>query len=126
MKFMPTVLRERLPFSAELLVSPAMRGVFANLLSKYEYIVLDLPPVGAVVDARALSSTIDSFVYVVEWGRTARRAVRNAFQTEEQISRKCAGVILSKVDQKKMRLYSLHGDTEYYASRYSSYYEEAS
>ncbi|KQR70850.1 polysaccharide biosynthesis tyrosine autokinase [Rhizobium sp. Leaf341] len=123
--FLPAVIKHRVPHSSELLISPAMRGLIAKLSQHFDYIIVDLPPVGPVVDARAMASTIiDAFVYVVEWGQTARRVVRHTLNTEPQIASKCLGVILNKVDNEKMKLYRSYGSSEYYHSRYSQYYQE--
>ncbi|TCM57779.1 succinoglycan biosynthesis transport protein ExoP [Rhizobium sp. PP-F2F-G48] len=123
--FLPAVIKHRVPHSSELLISPAMRGLIAKLSQHFDYIIVDLPPIGPVVDARAMASTIiDGFIYVVEWGQTARRVVRHTLNTEPQIASKCLGVILNKVDNEKMKLYRSYGSSEYYHSRYSQYYQE--
>lgn len=124
MAFLPAVVKHRVPHSSELLSSVAMRKLLSTLSSSADYIIIDLPPLGPVVDARAMASRIDGFVYVAEWGKTARRVVRQTLETEPLIRQKCLGVILNKVDQEKMNLYRSYGSTEYYYSRYSEYYQE--
>jgi succinoglycan biosynthesis transport protein ExoP len=90
----------------------------------FDYIVLDLPPLGPVVDARAISPLLDTVLMVVEWGRTSRKVVRSTLLNEARLYDKCAGVILNKVNAKKMKLYRDYGSDEYYQSRYSAYYHE--
>jgi polysaccharide biosynthesis transport protein len=124
MAFLPAVVKHRVPHSSELLSSVAMRKLLSTLSASADYIIIDLPPLGPVVDARAMASRIDGFVYVAEWGKTARRVVRQTLDTEPLIRQKCLGVILNKVDQEKMNLYRSYGSTEYYYSRYSEYYQE--
>ncbi|WP_371815250.1 polysaccharide biosynthesis tyrosine autokinase [Agrobacterium sp. AGB01] len=124
MAFLPAVVKHRVPHSSELLSSVAMRKLLSTLSASADYIIIDLPPLGPVVDARAMASRIDGFVYVAEWGKTARRVVRQTLETEPLIRQKCLGVILNKVDQEKMNLYRSYGSTEYYYSRYSEYYQE--
>lgn len=124
MAFLPAVVKHRVPHSSELLSSVAMRKLLSTLSASADYIIIDLPPLGPVVDARAMASRIDGFVYVTEWGKTARRVVRQTLDTEPLIRQKCLGVILNKVDQEKMNLYRSYGSTEYYYSRYSEYYQE--
>ena len=34
----------------------------------FEYIIIDLPPIGPTVNARGMASAIDAFIFVVEWG----------------------------------------------------------
>ncbi len=122
--FLPAVVKHRVPHSSELLTSPSMLNVISTISSNVDYIIVDLPPLGPVVDARAMASEIDGFIYVVEWGATARRVVRQTLENEPHIREKCLGVILNKVDQEKMKLYRTYGSSEYYNSRYSQYYNE--
>ncbi|PYE28698.1 succinoglycan biosynthesis transport protein ExoP [Rhizobium sp. PP-CC-3A-592] len=122
--FLPTIIKQRILFSAELLSSDAMNDLLASFSKAFDYIVLDLPPLGPVVDARAISSKIDSFLMIIEWGATARRIVRTAVQTHPGIMRKCAGVILNKVDLSKVKLYLHQDENFYHNSRYGDYYLE--
>jgi succinoglycan biosynthesis transport protein ExoP len=122
--FLPAVIKRRIPHSSELLASMGMAQLLATASQNFDYVVLDLPPLGPVVDARAIASRIDGFIFVVEWGRTARKVVRQTMENEPLIMEKCLGVILNKVDSDKMKLYREYGSSEYYSSRYSSYYHE--
>lgn len=124
LQFLPAVVKHRVPHSSELLASPAMRSILTSLGQIADYIIIDLPPLGPVVDARAISGRIDGFVFVAEWGKTARRVVRQMLMNEASVRDKCIGVILNKVDQDKMKLYRSYGSSEYYYSRYSQYYQE--
>jgi succinoglycan biosynthesis transport protein ExoP len=122
--FLPAVIKRRIPHSSELLASMGMAQLLTTASQNFDYVVLDLPPLGPVVDARAIASRIDGFIFVVEWGRTARKVVRQTMENEPLIMEKCLGVILNKVDSDKMKLYREYGSSEYYSSRYSSYYHE--
>ncbi len=124
LKFLPAVVKRRIPHSSELLASQQMTRLLSQASSEFEYIVLDLPPLGPVVDARAIAPRIDGFVMVVEWGETSRKVVKDTLAAEPQITSRCLGVILNKVDSNKMKLYREYGSSEYYASRYTSYYHE--
>lgn len=120
--FLPTVVRQRVSHSSELLMSAQMQRLLTELTAAYDYVIVDLPPIGPVVDARAMSSRLDGFIFVVEWGRTARRVVQNTLATEPLIRQKTLGVILNKVDPEKLKLYRAYGSGDYYYSRYSQYY----
>jgi succinoglycan biosynthesis transport protein ExoP len=122
--FLPAVVKHRVPHSSELLSSPAMSNLLATAIANYAYVIIDLPPLGPVVDARAIASRVDGFAFVVEWGKTARSIVRDTLHNEPQIAKKCLGVILNKVDSEKMKLYREYGSSEYYYSRYSAYYRD--
>jgi tyrosine-protein kinase Etk/Wzc len=53
------------PDPAELLASPEITEVFALLRAKYDFIVVDTPPVGLVTDAKAVSKYADLSLYVI-------------------------------------------------------------
>jgi succinoglycan biosynthesis transport protein ExoP len=122
--FLPTVVKQRVHHSSELLTSAQMHKLLAEASSAFDYIIVDLPPLGPVVDARAMAGRIDGFIFVTEWGKTARRAVRNTMENEVHIRKKCLGVILNKVDTEKLKLYRAYGSSEYYHSRYTRYYHD--
>ena len=72
---------ENPPNPIELLSSNRMAGVLKGLRKKYDYIILDLPPVGEVSDALAVAKETDGILLVVrqnycdrgELGETARQ-----------------------------------------------------
>ncbi|MFK0385448.1 polysaccharide biosynthesis tyrosine autokinase [Agrobacterium sp. NPDC090273] len=122
--FLPTVVKQRVTHSSELLMSGAMRKLLSDLSAEFDYVIVDLPPLGPVIDARAIGTRMDGFIFVVEWGQTARRAVRNVLVHEPVIRDKCLGVILNRVDLEKLKLYRAYGSGDYYNSRYTGYYHD--
>ena len=67
----------------------------------FDYIIVDLPPLGPVVDVRAAGSLFDAFLFVVEWGRTPRIMVQNILASDNALYEKCVGVIFNKVNMQK-------------------------
>jgi succinoglycan biosynthesis transport protein ExoP len=124
LSFLPAAIGRRLPHTSEFLASPGMKSVLRQARDSYQYIVIDLPPLGAVVDCRALSPQLDAVLLVVEWGKTARRLVRTTIDSEPQISSKCLGVIYNKVKLSALKLYESTGSTSYYRDKYTSYYHD--
>ncbi|MAU94380.1 MAG: chromosome partitioning protein ParA [Fulvimarina sp.] len=108
--------------SGDLVSSPRMRAILAEAGTRYDYIFVDLPPIGAVVDARAAARLLDALVFVVEWGKTDRKLLREAFRNDPRLSDMCVGVLLNKVDPKKIKLYESHGHASYYGQSYAKYY----
>ncbi|HEX5959469.1 MAG TPA: polysaccharide biosynthesis tyrosine autokinase [Hyphomicrobiaceae bacterium] len=121
---LPAVLQRRLPHAAEFLASSGMRSVLRQARETYHWIVLDLPPLGPVIDARAIVGQVDAFVLVVEWGRTTRRLVRATLDADRHMRAKCLGVVLNKVNLKQLQLYDACGSSAYYNGEYSRYYHE--
>jgi polysaccharide biosynthesis transport protein len=124
--FLPAVLERRLPHASELLASAGMRSVLRQARQDFDWIVLDLPPLGPVIDARAMVSQIDALVLVLEWGRTTRRLVRATLEADRQIRNKCLGVVFNKVDLRQLKMYEAHGSKAYYSREYAGYYHEKS
>lgn len=118
----PAVVQRKMTTSSELLSSAAMRTFLARVGEVFDYIILDLPPIGPVIDVRACADMVDAFVFVVEWGKTPRSLVRSTLEVETEVHEKCLGIVLNKVDQEKMRLYEGSEYRNYYYSKYSKYY----
>lgn len=124
MLFLPTVVKRRISHSAELLSSSRMTSVLTQLKANCDYVILDLPPIAPIVDARAIAPQIDAFILVLEWGKTARQAAVQALLANAIVSEKCIGVVLNKVDKSKMSLYRRHGSIDQYISKYDNYYTD--
>ncbi len=123
LSILPTITHARPSHTSEFLASPGMRDVLAQASAKYDYVLVDLPPLGPVVDARAIASQIDAFVFVVEWRRTARKMVRNILSNEGPIYQKCVGVVLNKVNVADLKLYENYGSKYFHYKDYAkSYY----
>ena len=98
---LPTVLDHRVSNTSELLVSPRMTRLLSSLRAQCDYIVIDLPPIGPVVDAKAFSHRVDAFLFVVEWGKTSRQLLRRVMVNVPTFYDKCLGVVLNKSDESK-------------------------
>jgi succinoglycan biosynthesis transport protein ExoP len=122
---LPTITHARPSHTSELLASPGMSEVLAQASAQFDYVLIDLPPLGPVVDARAIAPQIDAFVVIVEWRRTARKMVRNILSNEGQIYQKCMGVVLNKVNISDIKLYENYGSRYFHYKDYAkSYYLE--
>jgi succinoglycan biosynthesis transport protein ExoP len=122
----PAVSRGHFSHTSELLSSAGMRRFIDNAKETFEYIVVDLPPLGPVVDAKAFAPLVDGFVLVTEWGRTPRAMVRSMLESEPYVANKIIGAVLNKVDLKKLAKYGSFGGSEKFFDKYSTYYLEKS
>lgn len=122
--FLPAMIRRRIPHSSELLTSAAMARLLSSAVSEFDYVILDLPPILPLVDSRAVAALVDSYLLVVEWGKTARGLVKRTVRHNPAIVQRCAGVILNKVDAQKMKFYRQSDSQEFYHTRYASYFPE--
>jgi polysaccharide biosynthesis transport protein len=122
---LPAVLRGRVPHTSDFLVSSGMRAVLKQAEEEFAFIVIDLPPLGPVVDVRAIAPQLDAVLLVAEWGVTARTLIRDMLHSHPLVRDKCLGVVLNKVAMSKLRLYEHYGPEDYYTGRYAKYYHGA-
>jgi succinoglycan biosynthesis transport protein ExoP len=111
--------------ASDFLSSPAMQAFLAESRDEFDYVVIDLPPLGPVVDAMSVLPWTDGFILVTEWGKTPRRLVRTLIEREPELPGEVLGVVLNKVDFKKLPRYSEVGGVERFVDVYQRYYQVA-
>jgi Mrp family chromosome partitioning ATPase len=96
-----------------------MRHLLQRATSYSDLVVVDLPRLLSVVDARAAAHLFDAFVLVVEWGLTSEETLHEALQAADLRSR-VLGAVINKVDLARMRRFDRDaGELDYV----SPYYE---
>jgi succinoglycan biosynthesis transport protein ExoP len=115
--FLPHVSAAPITQSSELLSSDAFDELIKELRLKFDYVVIDFPPLAAVVDARAAAPALDSFIYVIEWGKTEIGLASRHLIKSPEIQEKMLGVVLNKADEKMFEKYESS-----FSSNYSKYY----
>lgn len=102
----------------DIFAEPAMRQLLAWAKTRYQTIILDLPPVLGVADARTLAMLADATVLVVKWGATPPQAVDLALSSLQSDGSRVAGAILTMVNPSAEAV----GGT-YYSGKYTDYYQ---
>jgi succinoglycan biosynthesis transport protein ExoP len=97
----------------EMISSAAFEGLITRLRNDYDFVVLDLPPIGPVVDVRAAARLVDSIVLVVEWARTRINVVTRQLDGTPEVRERLLGVVLNKAEPG-----SLLGRGHYYGGDY--------
>jgi len=121
--FLPASSRGRVPATGDALASVAMKELVQTLRSRYDMIVVDLPPLGAVLDAVAAASYIDGYHMLVEWRRTPRSAVADILATAPIVATRIVGVSLTKVNVGKLQSYNAHSAYGYTGTHLLRYYQ---
>ena len=103
------------PNPGELVGSRKMQETLAFLRERYDYILIDSPPVMPVSDAVLLSTMVDGVVLVVDGQETPKQVVKEAHSRLIYARAKILGVVLNRVNMQS-------GDYAYYYRHYSSYY----
>jgi capsular exopolysaccharide synthesis family protein len=108
------------PNPAELLNSGKMKGLIEKLKKRFDIVLLDTPPVLAVVDAVITSSFIDSTVFVIQAGKTTRKPFLQAVEELKKAKGKIIGVLFNEVKARGEGYYSPY----YRYSRYRYQYHD--
>jgi capsular exopolysaccharide synthesis family protein len=85
------------PNPSELLGSTAMRSILTNLTSRFDYVVIDSPPVLPVTDAVVLSSLVDGVIVVVGSGTVQRDQLGRTLESLESVAGRVLGLVLNRV-----------------------------
>jgi Mrp family chromosome partitioning ATPase len=96
--FLPTIIAPGAAHGSELLGSEALKLLVERLRETYDYIIIDLPPLGPVAEVRSTASLVDCYVQVIEWGRSRKNTVRQQLLGAPEIHERLLGVVLNKVD----------------------------
>lgn len=93
-------------FAYDVLSSPALHKTLNEARENFNSVVLDLAPLGPVVDTRLLLGVVDQIILVAEWGRTPRQLISYTLEHEPQLRSKMLGIVLSRVSLKDLHRYS--------------------
>lgn len=104
------------PNPAELLGSQRMRSLLAYAVEKFDYVILDTPPMLSFADATILSAMADSVILVVNCQRSKRDIVKRACRKLDETNTRVLGVVLNAMSQEQTSYYGY----DYYG--YGSYY----
>jgi uncharacterized protein involved in exopolysaccharide biosynthesis/Mrp family chromosome partitioning ATPase len=92
----------------------ALQSLLREANSAYAQIVLDLPPIGLLADARVMLPLVDAVVLVAEWGKTPKSLIEEALETEPTLTRKLLGIVINKTNMKRLRAYTSANSMEAY------------
>jgi len=106
------------PNPAELIGSQNMQDALEQLKSRFDFILIDSPPVMPVSDAVVLSNMVDGVVFVVRGQDTPKNWVKGALSELRRERSKLLGVVLNRVDLRSADYedYYQYYDGEYYSS----------
>ncbi len=98
------------PNPSELLGSRKMDELIAKLLSAYDRVIFDTPPILAATDAVVLGTKVDSVVLVIKAGVTHRHAVQRCVQALRAVKVHVLGAVFNMVnpDQRGPYYYYYH------------------
>lgn len=113
------------PNPAELLGGNAFREMLVSFRKVYDYILIDTPPLGSVIDSAIVAEECDGSVMVIESGVIRYRFAQNVKGQLEKSNCPILGVVLNKVDMSKQgyygKYYGKYGQYGKYGNKLSIY-----
>ena len=95
-------------------------NLFAQLLEEqrenYDYIIIDAPPLGSVIDAALIARHVDGAIIVVESGVISYKMLQRVKAQLDKSECKILGAVLNKVDMQHDAYYG-----NYYGKYYGNY-----
>lgn len=85
------------PNPSEMLGSGAMRKLLMELRQRFDYVIIDAPPLLAVTDAAVLTNLSDGCVLSTRYGKTRREEIEEAAAALKRIDAPLLGVVLNRV-----------------------------
>ncbi len=112
------------PNASELVLSKHLERLFAEARLRYDYVIVDTPPVGLITDALLMMKYVDATLFVLNTRFANKDHVLNALEVLEGNPNKNTGFILNGVRMKKSKYYynTNYGYGYRYAYGYGSGY----
>ena len=105
------------PNPSELLGSERFAELIRRTKNDYDYVIVDAPPLGSVIDAAVIARVCDASVLVVAANTVSYKFIRTVKSQLEKTECPILGVVLNKVNMKQNR---------YYGKYYGNYYGDSS
>ena len=107
------------PNPAELLESPRVRHIFELAREGADLVIVDGPPLLLVTDGAIMAGYADASLLVCDSGTSRFGAVRRALETLERVGVRPVGVVINRLEPRRIGRYSYYYR---YQDRYDHYY----
>jgi succinoglycan biosynthesis transport protein ExoP len=108
-----------MPDAKELFGTVRMEQLIDVAREAYDLIIIEAPPMAAVVDYKLVGRHCDGFIFVVEWGKTSQRLVFECLSDSSDLMDRVLCVVLNKADPSALRSIE-----HYKGDRYHAYYSD--
>jgi capsular exopolysaccharide synthesis family protein len=109
------------PNPVELLVSPRYQDLIADLKRRYDWVIIDAPPVMPVTDAAVVANTAGGVIFVVGSEMTPRQNAAAAVEQLRGAGARFIGAVLNRVNVQRHSYYY----SPYYRKEYGKYYQRS-
>lgn len=108
------------PNPSDLLSNKYFKLLLDNNREVYDYIIIDTPPLGLVIDSANVAQSCDGAVIVIQSDVNSYKLVQKIIKQLEKSNCRVLGAVLNKVENKHQRYYGLTYK-KYYGGAYASY-----
>ena len=102
----------KVPNPLELLSSEKFKHLIEKLRTRFDFIVIDCPPVDAVADAIPVSCVTDGTIYVVSTKETNKNDAKAAITQLQRNGANILGTVLTKVEAEAKHYYGYYYNSE--------------
>ena len=110
------------PNPAELLNEEIFARMIKALRCVYDYVIIDAPPLGSVIDCAIIAEKCDGAIMVIESDAVSGRFVEENVRQLEKSGCLIIGAVLNKMDRRKQGRYGKYYGK--YGKKYSKYGDE--
>ncbi|MEM1347470.1 MAG: CpsD/CapB family tyrosine-protein kinase, partial [Myxococcota bacterium] len=86
------------PNPSELLHTTRFQRLLEELDERYDRVIFDSPPLGAVSDGLVLSHSVDAVLLILKFGQTRRETLRRAIEQLVTVGAPFMGCVLNDID----------------------------
>ena len=88
-----------------IIASPKIRDLFFNLREKYDYVIVDTPSLGSVIDGSVIAAMTDGTILVLESKASNREVLDRAILQLKNADAKMLGVVVNRINKVKYMKY---------------------
>ena len=108
------------PNPAELLAEPLFDKLIGWGREHFDYIIIDTPPMGNLIDGAIIGRNCDGAILVIESGKISHRLLQKVKGQLEKSGCRILGAVLNKVDVRQNSYYYYGKYGKYYGKEYSN------
>lgn len=112
------------PNPAELLGTERFSQMLAVLKEKYDYVIIDTPPLGSMIDAAIVASQADGTIMLIEYNTVDYKKAVMVKEQLEKANARILGVVINKIPRREYKQYYYY-DYDYYYKKGSKKHRKA-
>jgi polysaccharide biosynthesis transport protein len=116
---LPCPVPDEMPNAGELFGTGQMEQLINVAREAYDLVIIEAPPIAAVVDYKLIARHCNGFIFVVEWGTTSQRLVLESLSDAATLLDRVLCVVLNKADPSALRSIE-----HYKGDRFHTYYSD--